>query len=137
RDTRHVRLTAQIILADERDTAIALTRLLLWRDGPIDDFVNASAHGAPWTPESSQDLLNAFDRGLELQDLARRYGRTQLAIAWRLLDSTARPVKIPNRLMDIRRLERTWANVRERSAEWSTERSRRPGSDGLDAVGEG
>lgn len=119
RDTRHVRNTAQISIVDERDAAIALTRLLLWNDGPIDDFVNAPNHGAHWAPEDSSRIVEDFAAGIDLQGLARAYGRTQLAIGWRLLDSTAHPVDIPHRLFDEARLERYWGNIRNKVSAWN------------------
>lgn len=119
RDVRHIGQAAQIASVEERDAAIALTRLLVWERGPIDDFINATNHGAAWSPEDSAALLEAFADEPDLHDIARSFGRTQLAIAWRLLNNTSHPVAIPGRLLDPERIERAWNDVRRRQEAWA------------------
>lgn len=119
RDVRHIGQAAQITGAEERDAAIALTRLLVWERGPVDDFINAPNHGAAWTPEDSTALIAEFAADPTLENLARKFGRTQLAIAWRLLNNTSHPIAIPGRLLDPERIERAWSEVRRRQEAWA------------------
>ena len=41
--------------------------------------------GKPWLPEEEEALLEGFDRGLSVADLARKHGRTVGAIRSRLM----------------------------------------------------
>lgn len=116
RDQHHVRQTAAAEGFDDREAAIALTRLLLWNQGSIDDSLNAHNHGAPWSPEEAASVVTGHQKGEPLEEIARRTGRTQLAIGWRLLDSTARPVEVPNRYGQEKALQKAWDDSRRRQA---------------------
>ena len=112
RQLRHVRQAAAAEGFEDREAAVALTRLLLWESGSIDDSLAAEHHGAPWTPEETASVVEQHLSGVGLREIAERQGRTQLAIAWRLLDSTTQSVDVPDRFSSAKALEKEWADVR-------------------------
>jgi RNA polymerase sigma factor (sigma-70 family) len=114
RQQRHVRASASAEGFVDRDAALALTRLLLWETGPIDDFVGSPNHGAPWAAEETAAVLQAHRSDEPLDVIAARHGRTQLAIGWRLLDSTAQVVDVPDRYQSEKVLQKAWDDVRRR-----------------------
>ncbi|KQV06554.1 hypothetical protein ASC63_03765 [Leifsonia sp. Root112D2] len=85
-----------------------LSALLLEVGADFDDESLAPRHGLPYTPDERARLLTAYGNGHSLSRVARDLGRTPFAVAWQLLDSPKRPIRVPKKL--IRALHRESTN---------------------------
>lgn len=72
---------------DKKDVICRLTRAYFDFSGNLEDEENAINNRLRWTDEEHQELLTALEAGEGLDSMISRFGRTGLAIGWRLLDS--------------------------------------------------
>ncbi|MBH0097616.1 sigma-70 family RNA polymerase sigma factor [Salinibacterium sp. NSLL150] len=87
---------------DIRYVATRLSKVVLALNGAIDDESLAPRHGLAWEPAERERIFSAYRKGTGVSRIAHDQGRTQLAIAWQLLDSPRRPV-VPSKKL-VRRL---------------------------------
>ena len=110
--------------ASERDVAAALTRLMLWTGGPLDDPDNSHSDGLEYSVDEKSEIVEEYLSGHSIATIAGRRGRTQLAIGWLLLEDSDRPVQIPRVFRKSKALARRWAALIElRDSAERTERA--------------
>jgi hypothetical protein len=73
---------------DKKDVAYKLTRLNFADSGDLEDLSEAPNDGKSWSKEDSKKLLEMNAAGITLSGMAKTFGRTKLAIGWRLADQT-------------------------------------------------
>jgi hypothetical protein len=73
---------------DKKDVAYKLTRLNFGDSGDLEDLSKAPNDGKSWSKEDSKKLLEMNAAGITLSGMAKTFGRTKLAIGWRLADQT-------------------------------------------------
>jgi|GEM_PF-119623 len=112
RDLRNIAQAASAGGFDERDAAVALTRLLLWDSGPLDDAANAPRSATPWTPEESKEVAAAHRARTGLAQIANMQGRTQLEVARRLFD--LKMVWVHKHFLDLSVVARAWSEIRDK-----------------------
>jgi hypothetical protein len=81
---------------DQKDIAHKLARLAFGAKGDLELIDQAPKNGTRWTPDQSRRLETHFKAGKSLQQMAATLGRTQIALAWRLLDDKDLNVVIQN-----------------------------------------
>ena len=98
-------------LGREKDSvARSLTLALFGAEAVDDDESLAPFHGLPYTPDERERIVKAYrsDGSDSIVEIARDNSRTPLAIAWLLLDSPKRPVRVDKRVRkNVRRRFRT------------------------------
>lgn len=87
-----IRQIADAMQIDQRQVAILLVRVLLRGRGNLDDVGRAPRNGARYSPDEEVRILRMFEDGEPLEAIARREGRTQLGVGWRILDRGRVPV---------------------------------------------
>lgn len=80
--------------------ARSLALALFGAEAIEDDDSLAPFHGLPYTPDERERIINAYrsDGSNSIVAIARESRRTPLAIAWLLLDSPKRPVRLDKRV---------------------------------------
>jgi hypothetical protein len=73
---------------DKKDVVYKLTRLNFGDSGDLEDLSEAPNDGKSWSKEDSKKLLEMNAAGITLSGMAKTFGRTKLAIGWRLADQT-------------------------------------------------
>jgi hypothetical protein len=71
---------------DKKDVVYRLTRLSFGDSGELEDLSEAPNDGKAWSKEDSNKLLEMNSAGITLNGMAKTFGRTKLAIGWRLAD---------------------------------------------------
>jgi hypothetical protein len=71
---------------DKKDVVYKLTRLNFGDSGDLEDISEAPNDGKAWSKEDSKKLLEMNAAGITLSGIAKTFGRTKLAIGWRLAD---------------------------------------------------
>lgn len=71
---------------DKKDVVYRLTRLSFGDAGELEDLSEAPNDGKAWSKEDSNKLLEMNTAGITLNGMAKTFGRTKLAIGWRLAD---------------------------------------------------
>lgn len=71
---------------DKKDVVYKLTRLNFGDSGDLEDLAEAPNDGKAWSKEDSRKLLEMNAAGITLTGMAKTFGRTKLAIGWRLAD---------------------------------------------------
>jgi hypothetical protein len=71
---------------DKKDVVYKLTRLNFGDSGDLEDLSEAPNDGKAWSKEDSKKLLEMNAAGITLSGMAKTFGRTKLAIGWRLAD---------------------------------------------------
>jgi hypothetical protein len=71
---------------DKKDVVYKLTRLNFGDSGDLEDISEAPNDGKAWSKEDSKKLLEMNAAGITLSGMAKTFGRTKLAIGWRLVD---------------------------------------------------
>jgi hypothetical protein len=71
---------------DKKDVVYKLTRLNFGDSGNLEDLSEAPNDGKAWSKEDSKKLLEMNSAGITLSGIAKTFGRTKLAIGWRLAD---------------------------------------------------
>ena len=71
---------------DKKDVVYKLTRLNFGDAGDMEDLSEAPNDGKAWSKEDSKKLLEMNAAGITLSGMAKTFGRTKLAIGWRLVD---------------------------------------------------
>lgn len=71
---------------DKKDVVCKLTRLNFGEYGDLEDLSEAWNDGKTWSKEDSKKLLAMNAAGITLNGMAKTFGRTKLAIGWRLAD---------------------------------------------------
>jgi hypothetical protein len=71
---------------DKKDVVYKLTRLNFGDSGDLEDLSEAPNDGKAWSKEDSKKLLEMNTAGITLSGMAKTFGRTKLAIGWRLAD---------------------------------------------------
>jgi hypothetical protein len=71
---------------DKKDVVYKLTRLNFGDSGDLEDLSEAPNDGKAWSKEDSKKLLEMNAAGITLSGMAKTFGRTKLAIGWRLVD---------------------------------------------------
>ncbi len=85
---------------EKTSVAISLALALFGAEATEDDDSLAPFHGLPYTPDERERIINAYrsDSFKSIVAIARENRRTPLAIAWLLLDSPKRPVRLDKRV---------------------------------------
>jgi hypothetical protein len=89
--------------SEARELVVALSAVLFDLDLTREDGDQAARHGHPYEAGERDRMVAAFADGRAVLEIAEQLERTPLAVAWQLLDSPARPVTVPRRVL--RRLE--------------------------------
>lgn len=71
---------------DKKDVVYKLTRLNFGDSGDLEDLSEAPNDGKAWSKQDSNKLLEMNGAGITLNGMAKKFGRTKLAIGWRLAD---------------------------------------------------
>ncbi len=71
---------------DKKDVVYKLTRLNFGDSGDLEDLSEAPNDGKAWSKEDSKKLLEMNAADITLSGMAKTFGRTKLAIGWRLAD---------------------------------------------------
>jgi hypothetical protein len=71
---------------DQKDIVYKLARVIFNVSGDLDDVSSAPNNGKSWSKEQSNRLVTHLKAGKSLEDMAMVLGRTQIAVAWRLVD---------------------------------------------------
>jgi hypothetical protein len=71
---------------DKKDVVYKLTRLTFGDSGDLEDLSEAPNDGKAWSKQDSKKLLEMNGAGITLNGMAKTFGRTKLAIGWRLAD---------------------------------------------------
>jgi hypothetical protein len=71
---------------DKKDVVYKLTRLNFGDSGDLENLSEAPNDGKAWSKEDSKKLLEMNAAGITLSGMAKTFGRTKLAIGWRLAD---------------------------------------------------
>ena len=71
---------------DKKDVVYKLTRLNFGESGDLEDLSEAPNDGKAWSKQDSNKLLEMNGAGITLNGMAKTFGRTKLAIGWRLAD---------------------------------------------------
>ena len=71
---------------DKKDVVYRLTRLSFGDSGELENLSEAPNDGKAWSKEDSSKLLEMNSAGITLNGMAKTFGRTKLAIGWRLAD---------------------------------------------------
>lgn len=69
---------------DKKDVVYKLTRLNFGDSTDLEDVSEAPNHGKSWSKQNSEKLLEMNSAGITLSGMAKTFGRTKLAIGWRL-----------------------------------------------------
>ena len=87
---------ANTMRLDQKDVAYKLSRVLFSASGELDNVSAAPNNGKAWKKEQSNRLVTHLKAGKSIEDMARVLGRTQIAIAWRLVDQNRELLRWPN-----------------------------------------
>lgn len=71
---------------DKKDVVYKLTRLNFGDSGDLEELSEAPNDGKAWSKQDSRKLLEMNGAGITLNGMAKTFGRTKLAIGWRLAD---------------------------------------------------
>jgi hypothetical protein len=71
---------------DKKDVVYRLTRLSFGDSGELENLSEAPNDGKVWSKEDSNKLLEMNSAGITLNGMSKTFGRTKLAIGWRLAD---------------------------------------------------
>ncbi len=85
--TNYIALSMQI---DHKDVICRLTREYFAFQGNLDDTAAAPNHGLRWTADEHQELLKRLEGGATLDSLMESFGRTGLALGWRIFSQRLR-----------------------------------------------
>ena len=69
---------------DKKDVVYKLTRLNFGDSTDLENVSEAPNHGKSWSKQNSEKLLEMNSAGMTLSGMAKTFGRTKLAIGWRL-----------------------------------------------------
>ena len=90
-----IRAIAISMNLDQKDIAHKLARLAFGAKGNLELIDQAPKNGTRWTPDQSRRLETHFKAGKSLKQMAATLGRTQIAVAWRLLDDKDLNIVLP------------------------------------------
>ena len=88
---------------EPRDVVARLALLLFPFEGELDDASIAARHGERYEPDERQRMLARYRVDQGLREISASHGRTPLAVAWQLLDSPSRPVKVSRKVLQAAR----------------------------------
>lgn len=71
--------------ADLKDVVFGIARHAFNCKGELEDLEAAPNHGKKWLARDDETMKHLLERGVGVQEVAFRLGRTQLAIIWRLI----------------------------------------------------
>src|SRR5690625_2194854 len=87
--------TTHALQKDKKQIAIRLVEILLRPVGDMEDASQAENSRKRYQPGEKDRIIEVFQAGEALSEIASRVGRTQLAVGWQLLESKNHPVGVP------------------------------------------
>jgi hypothetical protein len=77
---------AQRLQVDSRDVVFKIARHVFRCRGELDDKESAPNDGRRWSQEHREKLRALLGEGLPVSKVAAKFGRTQLAVVWQVID---------------------------------------------------